>query len=110
MRMAVSLGITTMLVGCATAPSIAPTPRPLRVGHTYNHGNCAVDASGKLTGMCVGSDKANKACMEHEPAPHSPPCKAGDGSITETGAAHCSSPNVQVIVSREPSCFWLNEW
>ena len=98
--------VLAVLVGCggnATEPSSKSAP--LRVGHNYVNGNCALNADGKLTGQCEGN--GNGGCVVHEPDSDSPRCEAGM-KATETRASTCSAATSGHVVSREHQCFFVD--
>lgn len=95
----------SVVVAACTAEKQVRTPKPLRVGHTYVNGNCALDSENKLTGLCEGSGKSG--CLTHEPDPESPSCTAGL-AVTETRAPACSTSASSEVVSREHVCFFVN--
>lgn len=106
-RIVRGLLLVLLLVGCARDGS-APSSKPLRVGHTYSNGNCALDSENKLTGLCMASNSTGTACTTHAPAPDSPPCTPGL-IVNETRAPACPWSNSQETVSREHQCYFLNE-
>ena len=98
--------VGVVLVGCAQdKPSTSP---PLRVGHTFGNGNCALDSENKLTGLCMASNSAGTACTTHAPGPDSPPCTPGL-IVMETRGPACSTGTAQEIVSREHQCYFVND-
>lgn len=98
--------ILLFVASACTSPTEVPSKSaPLRVGHTYVNGNCALDADHKLTGLCEGRGK--NGCITHEPDPDSPPCTVGL-AVTETRAPVCSTGASSEVVSREHVCFFVN--
>lgn len=98
-----SLLLAFLLIGCANQPEA--TRKPLRVGHTYVNGNCALDTDHKLTGRCEGGGNGG-GCLAHEPDPDSPPCQIGF-VVTETRVPACSTGTSQEVVAREHQCFFV---
>lgn len=100
------LSTTVLLVlsACASTAEAPSKSAPLRVGHTFTNGNCALDADHKLTGLCEGSGKSG--CITHEPDPDSPACPIGL-VVTETRTPVCSGTS-QEVVSREHPCFFVD--
>lgn len=96
------------VLGLAVACAAQAPSRPLRVGHTFSNGNCALDTENKLTGLCMASNGAGTACTTHAPAPDSPPCTP-EIVVKATRAPACSAGNSQETVSREHQCYFLNE-
>jgi hypothetical protein len=102
-RLFVTVVVLDGLSGCAREkPSES---EPLRVGHLYVNGNCAIDSENKLTGLCEGSGKTG--CITHEPDPTSPPCKVGL-AVKETRTPACATATSQELVSREHQCFFVD--
>lgn len=99
--------IVLFLTACASATEAPSKAVPLRVGHTFSNGNCALDAEGKLTGLCMASNSAGTSCTTHAPAPDSPPCTPGI-VIKETRAPACNAGNSQEVLSREHQCFFVD--
>lgn len=104
MRLVRGLPLVFLLVGCAREGS-ATSSKPLRVGHLYVNGNCALDSEHKLTGLCEG--RGNNGCVTHEPDPESPSCTAGL-VVKEAKAPACSTAASTEVVSREHVCFFVN--
>lgn len=100
------VSMAALLAGCGGSTAEAPPKSaPLRVGHTYVNGNCALDSENKLTGLCEGSGK--DGCTTHAPGPDSPPCQVGL-LVKETRAPACSTGSSTEIVSREHQCFFVD--
>lgn len=96
--------IIAMIGGCGSNKPEAES-RPLRVGHLYVNGNCALDSENKLTGLCMGSGMTG--CISHEPDPESPRCQIGL-VVNEPSTAACSTGASKELVSRENQCFFVN--
>lgn len=105
-RMGGSAVIMAVVIGCGGGRSeTTPGAAPLRVGHLYVNGNCALDSENKLTGLCMGNGKSG--CISHEPEPESPRCQVGL-VVNEPSTAACSTGASQELVSREHQCFFVN--
>ena len=104
MPASVVLVLTILCIGCANHPE--PTSKPLRVGHTFTNGNCALDSDHKLTGLCVASDRSGTKCISHPPDPNWKPCPTGL-AVMETRAAVCAGGQSGEVVSSEYQCAFV---
>jgi hypothetical protein len=86
----------------------ATSSKPLRVGHTFTNGNCAIDSNNRLTGLCMASDRSETSCIEHQPDPGWKPCPTGL-AVTETRVAACARGKSGELVARQHECAFVEE-